>query len=65
MKYEKLPKIGHCSAQAGNGLSVEGQFYIEKITAYNSTGSVHENEKIRSKFSKYFLDVKTMIWKSD
>ena len=65
VKYEKLSKVRHCSAQTDNGPPVDGQLYIDKITAYDSAGSVHENDKIRSKISKYFLDVIIMIWKSD
>lgn len=65
VKHEKFPKIGHCSAQTGNGPSIDKQLYIDKITGYNSTGGVRENDKIRSKISKSFLDVKTMLWNSN
>ena len=65
VKYEKLSKVRHCSAQTYNGQPVDGQLYIDKITGYDSTGSVHGNDKIRSKISKCFLDVIIVIWKSD
>ena len=65
VKHEKFPKVGHYNAQTGNGLSIDKQLYIDKITGYNSTCGVHENDKIRRKISKSFLDVKTMIWKSN